>query len=63
VGDSAKSAPAPPQVEEVYDQPQLARAVRWAIGRTPGELRSGILARPTRFGSIQDGPIIELLGS
>jgi hypothetical protein len=25
-----------------YDQPQLARAMRWAIGHTPGELRSGI---------------------
>ena len=25
-----------------YDQPQLARAMRWATGRTPGELRSGI---------------------
>ena len=24
-----------------YDQPQLARAMRWAIGHTPGELRSG----------------------
>ncbi|GAB3905374.1 helix-turn-helix domain-containing protein [Kibdelosporangium lantanae] len=24
-----------------YDQPQLARAMRWATGRTPGELRSG----------------------
>ncbi len=25
-----------------YDQAQLARAMRWATGRTPGELRSGI---------------------
>lgn len=25
-----------------YDQPQLARAMRWATGHTPGELRSGI---------------------
>src|SRR3954452_9143090 len=25
-----------------YDQPQLARAMRWASGHTPGELRSGI---------------------
>lgn len=24
-----------------YDQPQLARAMRWATGHTPGELRSG----------------------
>jgi hypothetical protein len=24
-----------------YDQPQLARAMRWATGRTPGELRAG----------------------
>ena len=24
-----------------YDQPQLARAMRWATGRTPGELGSG----------------------
>jgi hypothetical protein len=24
-----------------YDQPQLARAMRWAVGHTPGELRSG----------------------
>ena len=23
-----------------YDQPQLARAMRWATGHTPGELRS-----------------------
>ncbi len=25
-----------------YDQPQLARAMRWATGHTPGELRSGV---------------------
>jgi hypothetical protein len=25
-----------------YDQPQLARAMRWATGHTPGELRSGL---------------------
>lgn len=25
-----------------YDQPQLTRAMRWATGHTPGELRSGI---------------------
>ncbi|MEV0998004.1 AraC family transcriptional regulator [Nonomuraea sp. NPDC050202] len=25
-----------------YDQPQLARAMRWATGHTPGELRTGI---------------------
>jgi hypothetical protein len=25
-----------------YDQPQLARAMRWATGHTPGELRAGI---------------------
>jgi hypothetical protein len=25
-----------------YDQPQLARAMRWATGHTPGELRSCI---------------------
>jgi hypothetical protein len=25
-----------------YDHPQLARAMRWATGHTPGELRSGI---------------------
>ncbi len=25
-----------------YDDPQLARAMRWATGHTPGELRSGI---------------------
>ena len=25
-----------------YDQPQLARAMRWAIGHTPGELGSGV---------------------
>lgn len=25
-----------------YDQAQLARAMRWATGRTPGELRSGV---------------------
>ncbi|PVZ09365.1 helix-turn-helix domain-containing protein [Actinomycetospora cinnamomea] len=25
-----------------YDQPQLGRAMRWATGHTPGELRSGI---------------------
>jgi hypothetical protein len=25
-----------------YDQPQLARAMRWAVGHTPGELRSGV---------------------
>jgi hypothetical protein len=27
---------------DYYDQPQLARAMRWATGHTPGELRSGI---------------------
>ncbi|WP_162145933.1 AraC family transcriptional regulator [Glycomyces tenuis] len=26
-----------------YDQPQLTRAMRWAAGHTPGELRSGTL--------------------
>ncbi|MEJ2863212.1 helix-turn-helix domain-containing protein [Actinomycetospora flava] len=25
-----------------YDQPQLARAMRWATGHTPGELRAGV---------------------
>lgn len=25
-----------------YDQPQLTRAMRWATGHTPGELRSGV---------------------
>jgi len=25
-----------------YDQPQLARAMRWATGHTPGELRTGV---------------------
>jgi helix-turn-helix protein len=29
-------------VGSYYDQPQLARAMRWATGHTPGELRSGI---------------------